>query len=386
MPKHIPTHWRDKRAPALKRALVIALAMALAGCAQDGPPPEPAISEAALAAVVVDPGVSRERLAREVDDLFTLESVGETHAVLVLRDGEIVAERYADGFDAETRFLGWSLSKNITAVLIGMMVADGRLALDDPAPIPAWQRTGDPRGGVTVRHLLQMRSGLRHAQSSDPDYAGASDRLLLLDGRDDMGAWAIAQPLEDEPGSIFQYSDGSMMILTDIATDLLEPDGSADARQRAMAEFVDARLAVPLGMDTLVGEYDASGTLMGASHFWASARDWATFAEFLRRKGSVDGAQIVPRRWIEFMASPSPAAEFYGGTLVRNFHGAEVPSAIFPNQGAETIYAGIGRFGQFMIVSPEQRLVLIRLGITERPERAALAEEMADIFALYPGR
>ena len=382
MSYHSPPNRREKRSPAL----LLALATALAACSQDGPPPEPPLSETALAAVVVDPGVSRERLAREVDDLFASQDIGETHAVLVLRDGEIVAERYADGFDEETRFPGWSMSKNVTAVLIGMLVADGRLRLDDPAPIPAWQRTGDPRGGVTLRHLLQMRSGLRYGQSTDPDYASPTDRLLLLDGRDDMGAWAIAQPLEDEPGTTFRYSDASIMILTAIAADLLEPDGSADERQQAMAEFVDARLAVPLGMDTLVGEYDASGTLMGASHFWASARDWAIFAEFMRKRGSVDGAQIVPRRWIEFMASPSPASEFYGATLWRNHHGGDEPSAIFPDEGAATIYAGIGRFGQFMIVSPDQRLVLVRLGITQRPQRAKLGEEMADIFALYPGR
>ncbi|WP_340588168.1 serine hydrolase [Erythrobacter alti] len=379
---HSSSNRREKRSPAL----LLALATALAACSQDGPPPEPPLSDEAMAAVVVDPGISRERLARQVDELFTSPDIGETQAVLVLREGEIVAERYAEGFDEQTIFPGWSLSKNVTAVLIGMMVADGRLALDDPAPITAWQRTGDPRGGVTLRHLLQMRSGLRYGQPNDPIYADPTDRMVLLEGRDDMGAWAIAQPLEDEPGSTFRYSDPSIMILSAIATDLLEPDGSADARQQSMAEFVDARLAVPLGMETLVGEYDASGTLIGGSQFWASARDWAIFADFLRKKGSVQGAQIVPRRWVEFMASPSPASESYGATLWLNHHGGEEPSAIFRDAGAETIFAGIGRFGQYMIVSPDQRLVLVRLGVTEQPQRARLAEEMADIFALYPGR
>lgn len=365
-------------------ALLAALATALAGCSQEGPMPEPPVSEIALAAVVADPGVPREPLARAADDLFAAQDIGETHALLVLHNGEIVVERYRDGYDAETRFLGWSMAKNITAILTGMLVADGRLGLDSPAPIAAWQRPGDPRGGITPRHLLQMRSGLRDAQSSDPEYANASDRLLLLNGRDDMAGWAAAQPQEAHPGSTFQYSDGSIMILNAIAADLLAPDSNAQERQRVMQEFVEARLAVPLGMDSLVGEYDASGTLMGASHFWADARDWATFGEFLRQKGSVDGAQIVPRGWVDFMVRPSPAAPDYGATVWLNVDGAYGPLGFVPVNGVDNIYAGIGRFGQFIIISPDQGLVMVRLGITQRPDRARLAEEMADVLQLYP--
>jgi len=372
------------RSPSVLACLMsIAL---LAACSQDGPAPEPPLPEGALEAVAEDPGVPRESLARAVDDLFTAEGTGETRALLVLHGGEIVAERYGEGYTADIRHTGWSMSKSVTAVLLGMMVADGRLRLDDPAPIAAWQRPGDPRSGVTLRHLLQMRSGLRHAEGADPVYESSEVRMLYLDGRDNMSGWAEAQSLEHEPGSTFQYSTATTVILSDIATDTIAPGESADARQQAMAEYVDARLAVPLGMESLVGEYDQSGTLVGGSYFWATARDWGRFGEFLRNYGSVRGAQIVPRGWIEFMRSSSPAAPDYGAQLWLNHPSGTERSVLFGGALSEGIFAAIGHLGQYIIVAPDRRLTVVRLGYTEEEDRDRLVEELEDIVALYPSR
>ncbi len=232
--------------------------------------------------------------------------------------GEVAAERYGDGYGPKTRFLGWSMSKTVTGVLIGMLVADGRLHLDRAPPIPRWQRAGDPRGEITLRQLMQMRSGLRHEEKAVPVYTSAEVRMMFLDGRDDMAGWAEAQPLEAEPGRQFEYSTPTAQILADVATRVLAPDGGPAQRQRAMGEFLEARLAVPLAMASLTAEYDASGTMMGGSMVWASAPDWARFGEFLRHEGSVRGAQIVPRGWIEFMTAPSPRAPDYGAMLWLN--------------------------------------------------------------------
>ena len=81
-----------------------------------------------------------------------------------------------------------------------MLVGEGRLELDAPAPVPRWQRPGDPRAEITIRHLLQMRSGLRHTELEEPFDKDLTVRMLLLDGRDDMADFATAQPLEDDPG------------------------------------------------------------------------------------------------------------------------------------------------------------------------------------------
>ncbi|KLE34869.1 hypothetical protein AAW00_09005 [Aurantiacibacter luteus] len=358
--------------------------MALASCGQDGPPPVPPLPEEALEAVVVEPGVSREALARKIDALFTEEGLGETQSVVVMYRGEVVAERYAEGFGPEVRQVGWSLSKTLTATLIGMLVADGRVRLDDPAPVPAWRRSGDPRGAITLRHLLQMRSGLTHKEQADPVYTSAEVQMMYGRGRGDMAAWAEAPMLEHDAGTTFAYSTATSVILADVATDLIAPDADADTRRREMADFVDARLAVPLGMTSLVGEYDAAGTLTGGSGFWATPRDWARFGEFLRNGGVAGGVQVVPRGWIDFMRTPSPAAPDYGAQLWLNRPSETERSVLFAEQGPEDAFALVGYLGQYVIVSPDQKLTVVRMGRTEEPQRGALVAALAEIFALYP--
>ncbi|GAA0265466.1 hypothetical protein GCM10009127_00890 [Alteraurantiacibacter aestuarii] len=364
---------------------VLALAL-LAGCNETGPPPLPPLPEGALEAVAVEPGVPRESLARAVDALFARDGIGETRAVLVMHNGKIVAERYAEGFDAKTRFVGWSVSKTVTGVLLGMMVADGRLALDDSPPIEHWQRAGDPRGEITLRQLLQMRSGLRHQEMAEPTYDSAEVRMMFLDGRDDMAAWAEAQPLEQEPGRVFQYSTPSAVILSDIATRLLAPDGDPAERQQAMAHFIDSRLAVPLGMDSLVAEYDAAGTMVGGSSIWANARDWGRFGELLRNGGSVGGVQVVPRGWISFMRSENTRAPDYGAMVWLNRPSGTDRDVLFADQGPQSLFAAVGHLGQYILVSPSQGLTVVRLGKTDEEDRAALVDVLAELVALYPER
>jgi CubicO group peptidase (beta-lactamase class C family) len=328
--------------------------------------------------------VPRERLARAVEGLFTREGIGETRAVVVLHSGEVAAERYAEGYGADTRFLGWSMSKTVTGVLIGMLVADGRLRLDNSPPLPRWQRSGDPRDDITLRQLLQMRSGLRHQEKAEPVYTSPEVRMLFLDGRDDMAGWAEAQPLEHEPGRVFEYSTPPALLPADVAARVLAPGGSPEQRRAAMDEFIRARLAVPLGMKSLTAEYDRAGTMIGGSMIWANARDWGRFGEFLRHQGSVKGAQIVPRGWIEFMRRPSPRAPDYGATLWLNRNsGVEDRAMLFADQGPSSAFAAIGHLGQYVMVAPEQELTIVRLGKTDQAERAALVEALGEIVALY---
>ncbi|MBN9505273.1 MAG: serine hydrolase [Altererythrobacter sp.] len=372
------------RLPVPSHLAALLPALLLLGCSQPASEAEPPVPPAALKAVTDDPGVNREKLARAVDALFTREGIGETRALLVMHAGEIAAERYGEGYGPKTKFVGWSMSKTITAVLIGILVADGRLRLDDSPPIPRWQRAGDPRGEITLRQLLQMRSGLRHEEMAEPVYTSGEVRMMFLDGRDDMAAWAEAQPLAHEPGRHFQYSTPDAMILADIATRVLAPQGNAAARQRTMDEFLRARLAVPLKMPSLTGEYDAAGTLMGGSMIWATARDWARFGEFLRHKGSVSGVQVVPRGWIEFMTRPSPRAPDYGAMTWLNRPSETERDVLFADQGPAGLFAAVGHLGQYVIVSPGQKLVIVRLGKTDEAERAALVDALAEIARLYP--
>ena len=257
----------------LRFAPLIALALAtssLVSCGSPGPVEEPPLSEEALAAVSKDPGAPTKALARAADELFTLDGLGETRALVVYHGGKLALERYAPGYDKDTRFVSWSMAKTVTAVMIGMLVADGQLRLDAPAPVPRWQRTGDPRAEITLRHLLQMRSGLEHTEAGDPPWESGEVRMLFLDGRDDMADYATAQPLEAEPGERFEYSSNTTVILADIAARALTGSSDPDIRRQAVTDYLAARLFEPLGMTSVVPEFDRAGTLIGGSTIHAS--------------------------------------------------------------------------------------------------------------------
>jgi len=359
---------------------------ALAGCHA---PARDTLSPAALAAVHEYPGAPREATARAIDVLFTDPTIGETRAVLIMHDGRVVAERYAPGYNHNTRFLGWSMTKSVTGALIGVLVADGRLRLDQPVPIPAWQRAGDPRGDVTLRELLQMRSGLRNHEQADPVTDADAVRMLFLDGRDDMAAYAESQPLEATPGTLFDYSTPTGVILADIATRALTDSRDPAVRRRALGEYLRTRLTEPLGMASALPEFDAAGTMLGGSMLHATARDWAKFGEFLRNSGSVRGVQVVPRDWIAFMTAPSPRNPAYGAQVWLNRpHGIGVggnrQDELFPNAAPRSLFACIGHLGQYVLVSPRQHLTVVRLGKTRDEDRAALRARLAELVSLFP--
>ncbi len=365
--------------PAIVPALLLT---ACSGEAEYDPETAP-LSETAYDAVVEEPGVSRDALARRVDALFA-EDVAETRAVVVVHEGEIVAERYAPGYDAETRFVSWSMAKTVTGVLIGLLVADGLLSLDESAPVPAWTRAGDPRGEITLRQLLQMRSGLNHTEAADPIYESDEVRMLFTDGRDDMAAYATAQGREAEPGAKFEYSSNTTVILADIAARVLSNSDSPEARRRAVDDYLQARLFGPLGMASIVPEYDAAGTLVGGSLMHATARDWAKFGEFLRQGGQVDGVQVVPRRWIDFMTTPSPQAPDYGAQTWLNRPSGTDRQSLFPNDAPQSAFAMIGHLGQYVFVSPSQELTVVRLGKTQDGElRSGVVRRIARLVQLF---
>ncbi|MDP4540597.1 serine hydrolase [Qipengyuania sp. DY56-A-20] len=363
---------------------ILASASSLASCSDAAPVQEPPLSEEALAAVENDPGAAKRPLAREIDHLFTNEGLGETRAVVLLHEGAIAAERYAPGYDADTRFVSWSMAKTVTAVMIGMLVADGRLELDAPAPVPAWQRPGDARSEITLRHLLQMRSGLDHTEAGPVPAESSEVRMLFLDGRDDMARWAEEQPLEAEPGERFEYSSNTTVILADIAARTLTDSEDPEVRRRAVADYLRSRLFEPLGMSSVVPEFDASGTLIGGSLIHATARDWARFADFLRNKGSYHGAQLVPRKWIEQMVTPSPKSPHYGFQAWLNRPTGEKDHPLVPERAPASLFAMIGHMGQYALVSPSQRVTLVRLGHSDAPERRAMLQQAADVLELYP--
>lgn len=329
--------------------------------------------------------VSDSALRGAIDPLFDDSAMGETRALLVMRDGEVVAERYAPGFGPDTKLLSWSMGKSVTAALVGLMVADGRLALDAPVPVPAWSQPGDPRGAITLRQLLTMTSGLDHVEDGEPVTDGDTVRMLFMDGARDMAGFAEAKPLASDPGSTFAYSTGSTLILADLMTRMLTESDDPDQRRRTMQAFIDGRLKAPGQLPSLTVEYDARGTMIGGSMMHMTARDYGRFGELLRRRGrGPTGHQILPEKWIDLMTTPSRRNPAYGLHIWLNRDGPH--SALMPGQAPTSLFGCVGHGGQYILVSPSQRLTVVRIGMSPTKEqRQAVRGALAKLVGLFPG-
>jgi len=374
--------------------LILALALlpvsliGLAGCSggQDGPPPP---SAEAQAAVREDGGAARLPLARGIDSLFDEDAVGQTQALLVMKRGTIVAERYAPGIKADTPLPGWSMAQCVTALMIGQLVSDGRLRMDETAPVPDWQRPGDPRGEITLRQLLQMRSGLRHTETAQgsgaPERKSDRTRMLFLDGRDDMAAYAEAQPLEAPAGRQFEPSSATGVILADLAARVLTDSRDPAIRRRAVSDYLRTRVLDPVGMKGTRVSFDRAGTMVGSSEMLAPARDWALLGEFLRHTGSVKGGQVLPHRWVTFMRTPASRNPAYGAGVWLNGSPPQGPAPLWPGQGRKDLFACLGEGGQYVVGSPDQLLTVVRLGHSTPAQEAALHDRLGQLITLFPG-
>lgn len=321
-----------------------------------------------------------------LDRLFNDKSLGETRAIVVLQNGKPVIERYAPGYGPNNRFISWSMAKSVTSTLVGQLVAAGKLDLDAPAPVPAWHRDpADPRGKITLRQLLHMESGLRHREVTPVEDAD-TNRALFSDESDDAAAAAEKAPLQYAPGTHYEYSTLTTVILDDIIVRTIAPGATtANARRAAMQAYLRDHLIVPSGMASLVCEYDAAGTMLGGSFCHATARDWARFGEMYLDGGVVAGKAVVPPAWIKFVTTESPTNPAYGGQFWLNHPGnAEKHPALFPDQGPADLYSAIGHLGQYVMVVPSKHLVVVRLGNTRDDARGDLLPTLGKLVNSFP--
>lgn len=327
-------------------------------------------------------GVSALALREAIDPLFEPE-LGETRAVIVMRGGRIVAERYAPGFGPQSRLHSWSIAKTVTGLLVGILVSDGRLALDDPAPVPAWHQPGDPRAQITLRQLLQMRSGLQHREYWISREPGDLVDMMVGEGARDQAAFARSKPLVHQPGSSFVYSTATSMILSGIVTDQIAgPAQGLQARRDATARFLAARFTGPLGLTGFVPEYDEAGTFEGGAMMHMTARDYARVGELIRLRGKAGERRLVSDKWFDVMLAPSPANPAYGAHIWTNR--ASDQSALFPGQALPSVVGAVGHRGQYMLVSPQQGVTIVRLGVTRDEQMGALANAMARLVRRFP--
>ncbi len=280
-----------------------------------------------------------------------------TRAIVVVYKGHLVAERYAPGFTKDTRLIGWSMTKSVINALVGILVKQGKVSLSDPVPIPEWQRASDPRRKITLEQLLRMTSGLRF----DEDYGNPlADVTYMLLGVPDAAAFAAGKRIEAEPGSRWSYSSGTTNIIAYAIRKLV---GESDYLEFPRRAFFDR-----IGMTSAVMETDASGTFVGSSFMYATARDWARFGLLYLRDGVWLGERILPEGWVAFTRTPTPAAleRQYGAHFWLSIpEGNRCATGTRPLPG--DAFHAIGHEGQFVTVIPSRELVLVRLGFTHYP-------------------
>lgn len=295
------------------------------------------------------------------------EEVGSTLALLVVQGGRVVYERYAAGLDASSTLPSWSMAKSVTHALCGLLLADGQLDLDVPLRPREWLGKGDVRAGITLRHLLAMRSGLEFVE----DYvdSGISDVMEMLwgSGKDDVAGYAAMKPALHAPDTHFNYSSGSTNI---VARHLGEIVGGGAA---GMAQFMRARLFDAIGITSANPKFDGHGTFKGSSFCFCTAQDFARFGLLYLRDGLWDGRRVLPAGWVDtartvVSSDPTKAHEHYG------LHW-------WINDGGET-FAARGYEGQRIVVAPGKDAVVVRLGRSSMEEGPRMHERVLGVVGV----
>ncbi|MBL7762007.1 MAG: serine hydrolase, partial [Chitinophagaceae bacterium] len=285
-----------------------------------------------------------------------------TQAALVVYKGQIVAEKYAPGFNKDTRLIGWSMGKSITSALIGILVKQGKLDISKPAPVAEWKNDNDPRHAITLQNLLQQTTGL----DFEENYSKPSGATNMLFKRGDMAAYAANSPLKHKPGSTFYYSSGNSNILARIVR--------TTVGEKDYESFLFNELFYKIGMNDFIFEPDASGTFVGSSYPFGTARDYARFGLLYLNDGVWNGERILPEGWVKQTTTPAVAnnEKEYGFQFWLNGISAENPQQhIYPNVHADMFYAD-GYNGQRIYIIPSRQLVVVRLGLHKFDENKFL--------------
>lgn len=300
------------------------------------------------------------------------ENPRRTRAIIVVKDGQIIAERYGEGFDKDTLFQGWSMTKSVTEALLGVLVEQGKLDIYAPAPVPEWQGVDDPRKAITTDQLIRMSSGLEFNE----DYGDLTDGVTqMLYNQGDMAAYAANKSLVGDPDTIWNYSSGTANILSRIIRDTVGGDVTD------YWAFPQEALFHRINMNTAIMEPDATGTFVGSSYMYTTARDWARFGLLYLQDGMWNGERILLEGWVDYTRTPTPPSKGeYGGSWYLNASDAGDPSTKEWPDMPEDLYYASGHDGQDVIVIPSENLVIVRLSVS-RGDSWDMAEFLADVMA-----
>jgi CubicO group peptidase (beta-lactamase class C family) len=333
-------------------------------------------------------GIDMERLESAVEAAFA-NPADLTAALVVVHRGQLVAERYALGTGRDTQLESWSMGKSVTATLVGMLVQEGELRLDQPAPVAEWRHHGDPRGQITVAHLLRMSSGLRFSFPTIEGYEGTArpalatllwsgvpDHVRIYTGMEDVFRFAIDAPAEHTPGRVGRYRNSDPLVLGAIVRRILE------ARDDDYLSWPQRALFDRIGVRRQVLETDVHGNFILTGYDYGTARGWARLGLLYLNDGIWQGERLLPEGFVEFVSTPAPAwsEPLYGGLFWLNRTGrAPLPD--------DTYWMG-GDGEQRVTIVPSLDLVVVRLGHVAGGDTAVagLARSLELVAAAVRGR
>lgn len=302
-----------------------------------------------------------------------------TKAVVVVHDGKLIAERYAPGYGPDTPIWAHSLTKSVMNALAGILVQQGQLRVDQAAFPHRWP-ADDPRSAVTIDQLMRMTSGLPFDETDGP--VSPMTKLFFLSP--DMAAYASSVAPIHPPGQNWAYSNLGYVLLAQALMD------AAQARDAIAAErFMRDALFRPLGMGHTLVETDEVGTPVGSSHTYGTARDFARFGQLYLDDGVIDGRRLLPEGWAAYSHAQTLDTGYGAGFWTNLRQEGSVPVWDVPwgmPQLPRDTYFARGALGQYIMIVPSERLVVVRMGISVNSSTDIANFTAAVIAGLHGGQ
>lgn len=295
--------------------------------------------------------VDYSKLKKAVDNSFDKNGgkTKRTRAVVVLYKNKLIAEKYDTGFTKDSKILGWSMTKSITSSAFGVLAKQGKIDIYKPAPITEWKN--DDRKNITINDLLHMNSGLEWEEN----YSTICDATKMLFQAEDMGKVQMDKPAQFKPNTHWNYSSGTTNLLSRILKNQFKT-------QQEYLDFWYSAVIDKIGMNSMIVEQDMSGTFVGSSYAWATARDWSKFGLLYLHKGNWNGEQILDESWVKYTATPTNTSEGkYGAQFWLNAGGK------FPDVPRDMFYCS-GYQGQMVAIIPSLDMVIVRMGLKEEDQ------------------
>jgi CubicO group peptidase (beta-lactamase class C family) len=315
------------------------------------------------------PGVDCNRLVSILEEALDppgAKPFKKTLSLAVVYGGDLVGEKYLDGYDPDTKFHGWSMTKSLTGALVGVLVGEGRMDITARVDIPEW--SGDIRAGITLEDLLHMNSGLDWLEN----YFTVSEATLMLMQRDNMFEYVVSRSREFPPGTNWKYSSGDAILVSGL---IRKAAGNDDTYH----SLPYSRLLHRIGMLNTLIETDAAGNFVASSYSYGTTRDWARFGLLCLNEGVFAGDTVLPPGWIDYLHTPAPNSDgVYAGMFWLQEYNAGEPDLLLPFD----YFSANGFLGQRIFIVPSKKLVVVRTGYGSR--NFSFKDLLTDIISTLP--